>query len=67
MVGHQKNDRVRRKRYLSFASDAEAAAEHTHSAVARMTLLKAAESWRFLAELSQKSPGEHLVKPPTRD
>jgi len=67
MVGHQKSDRVRRKRYLSFASDAEAAAEHTHNAVARTTLLKAAESWRFLAELSQKSPGEHLVKPPGRD
>ena len=67
MVGHQKNDTVRRKRYLSFACDAEAAAEHTHNAVTRMTLLKAAESWRFLAELSQKSPGEQLVKPPTRD
>ena len=67
MVGHQKKERVRRKRYLSFASDAEEAAEHTHNAVARMTLLKAAESWRFLAELSQKSPGEHLVKNPRHD
>lgn len=64
MVGRQKTERLRAKRYLSSASDAEAAAEHVHNAVARTTLLKAAELSRFLAELSEKPPGEHLIKPP---
>ena len=67
MVGHPKNERIRRKRYLDFASDAETAARQAHNAVARATLLKAAESWRFLAELSGRSPGEHLRKVSSRD
>jgi len=67
MVGHPKNERMRRKRYLGFASDAETAARQAHNAVARATLLKAAESWRFLAELSERSPGEHLLKHPPHD
>jgi hypothetical protein len=62
MVGRQKTERLRAKRYLSSATDAEAAAEQVHSALARTTLLKAAELSRFLAELSEKSPGERLVK-----
>lgn len=47
-------NRARRQRYLRYADDAFEEAERATDPMARLILLKAAESWRILAELSLK-------------
>jgi hypothetical protein len=56
--------RARRERYLSYAKEAECLAEAARDSVAKATYVKAAESWRLLAELDLDTKNSYWTEWP---